>query len=121
MDDKRKTRDYDLSFDEFVEVIGAIREIPRIYKSIEKMESNIQRLTQDQGKQLTEVSTQYETLKYRVDQIEKAAKESPYIEYPGSKGGITQKDLVNIIVKGITVVGVFASIIYAVVQGLYGK
>lgn len=113
-------RDYVLSLDEFIEIIGAIREIPRIYSSIEKMEANIQRMTQEQGRDISNIQGELSNIRSRLRKIEDAAKESPYITLTDkeTEGRISQKDLLNILIRVITLIGAFGSIIYALVLGV---
>lgn len=112
---------YRLSRKEFVDVLGAIRDIPRIYEQIEKIESHIENVGIRQDEKIEHIIHENNRLRYQLEDLSKRVDESPYVESRKSKSAIDSglsKDLINIIVKGLTVLGTFGTIIYALVQSV---
>lgn len=108
---------YSLSREEFVSILSAIQDIPRIYGQMTKIEGHIERLGLRQDEKIEKMAKDISDLKYKINDLDRRVDNSPYVESGKDKQeeGLS-KDLINIIVKGLTVLGTFGTIIYALLQ-----
>lgn len=118
MDEVKNSR-YSLSREEFVSILTALKDIPRIYGQMTKIEQHIERLSIRQDQKIEEMGKDIDRLKYQFEDMSKRVDESPYVESRKNKKSLDEglsKDLINIIVKGLTVLGTFGTIMYALLQ-----
>ena len=111
---------YILSNAEFVNILSAIQDIPKIYGQMTKIEQHIEKMSLRQDEKIEKMGVQISDLNYEIKDLNKRIDNSPYVE--SSKKikydeGLS-RDLINIIVKGLTVLGTFGTIVYALIQSL---
>jgi len=131
---KKKARSgdhtYTLNTDEFLEIMGAIKELPRIYKHIEKIDTHIEKLAETQQRDIFQLRTELDETEKTADRALELAQDAKRrldnldtnaghgFPNASSNEAVSAKDLFNLIIKLITFGGAVGSIIYLLVEKL---